>query len=89
MLHDAERANRSIIHIFWYFTLIRGPAIRSLELIPDFFMADENTLLPIACACSETSAFGAFDSAAFFLLSLRANISSIGCALARCTQLPA
>jgi hypothetical protein len=29
MLHDAERANRSIIHIFWHFTLIRGPAIRS------------------------------------------------------------
>jgi hypothetical protein len=46
MLHDAERANRSIIHLFWHFTLIRGPAIRSPELIPDIFMADENTLLP-------------------------------------------
>ena len=46
MLHDAERANRSIIHIFWHFTLIRRPAIRSPELIPDIFMADENTLSP-------------------------------------------
>ncbi len=46
MHHGAEQVSRSIIHFFWLFTLIRGPAIRNPESILDIFMADTNTLLP-------------------------------------------
>ena len=62
MHRGAEQVSR--IHLFWRFTLIRGPAIRNWSRYSTSFGRYKYTLAE-ARACSETSAFGAFDSATF------------------------
>jgi hypothetical protein len=67
MHHGAEQVSRSIILLFWL--------LRSSEDLPSVIEVDTRHLharykytLAKARACSETSAFGAFDPATFLLV---------------------
>ena len=62
--HCAKAVGRRSIQLFWLSMFIRGLAMHNRSPILDLIMADIDTLLPGACACSETSAFVAFDPAA-------------------------